>query len=233
MTSASRLWTVKRSELKLKQQSWQGSCFQAWRQCSFMGSLIGNLTYPCGGQFFFSGVGAKVKKTYPGIPESNILKQYTLKQQFVKDFLSRGGLGMLQGSRGYAVVLVSWNLDSTVCYAVIWRVTHERRCGMMSGRVVLDSQRSSEAQSQSHHDSWPFAFFWWGVCHIETKLLDLGCLKNGLTIPYGPYISHFLREFSPLILSRVFFCWILKNFTHIPIGHIPTLGSTSRFVKNP
>ena len=77
---------------------------------------------------------------------------------------------------------------------------------MMSGRVVLDSQRSSEAQSQSHHDSWPFAFFWWGVCHIETKLLDLGCLKNGLTIPYGPYISHFLREFSPLILSRVFFC---------------------------
>lgn len=184
MTSASRLWTVKRSELKLKQQSWQGSCFQAWRQCSFMGSLIGNLTYPCGGQFFFSGVGAKVKKTYPGIPESNILKQYTLKQQFVKDFLSRGGLGMLQGSRGYAVVLVSWNLDSTVCYAVIWRVTHERGCGMMSGRVVLDSQRSSEAQSQSHHDSWLFAFFWWGVCHIETKLLDLACLKNGLTIPY-------------------------------------------------
>ena len=78
-------------------------------------SLIGNLTYPCGDHLFFTRVGAKVKKTYPGIPESNILKQYTLKQQFVKDFLSRGGLGMLQGSRGYAPLLLSWNLDSTVC----------------------------------------------------------------------------------------------------------------------
>ena len=198
-----------------------------------MGSLIGNLTYPCGDHFFLPESEPRSKRhmrvylnptSWSNTPWSNSLW---------RDFLSRGGLGMLQGSRGYAVVLVSWNLDSTVCYAVIWRVTHERRCGMMSGRVFLDSQRISEAPVPKSSWLLPFAFFLVGSLSYRNKAIRSWLFEKR---PHDSIWSIYITFFKGILAAHSLQGLLLlnsENFTHIPIGHIPTLGSTSRFVKIP